>query len=94
MVVVGYRQLMSGPAVDRAPQLDHQRRIGIELSHDDAARLGIAAGDRVTIEHGGRTATGPAAVSRRLRPGVVRLATRLPYVGPGRVSTAEEPADA
>jgi anaerobic selenocysteine-containing dehydrogenase len=95
VIVVGYRQLMSGPAVARAPHLVHQRRIAIELAHDDAARLGVAAGDQVSVEHGGRTATGPASVSRRLRPGVVRLATGLPYVGPGTVRAAVEgPADA
>ena len=95
VTVVGYRQLMSGPAVDRAPQLDHQRRTAIELAHEDAARLGVATGDQVAVEYGGRTVTGPAAVSRRLHPGVARLATRLPYVGPGRVTAAvREPADA
>ena len=38
----------------------------------------------------------PALVQRRLRTGVVRLATAVPYVGPGELAAAapEEPADA
>jgi anaerobic selenocysteine-containing dehydrogenase len=92
--VVGYRELMAGPAIDRAPHLHFQRRTGIELSHDDARDLGIAAGDRVSVEFGGRTVSGPAVVSRRLRRHTVRLATRVPYLGPGRVSLAPEEPDA
>ena len=92
--VVGYRELMAGPAVDRAPHLHFQRRTGIELSHDDARDLGIAAGDRVSVEFGGRTVSGPAVVSRRLRRHTVRLATRVPYVGAGSVSPAVEEPDA
>src|SRR6185437_14635535 len=49
--VVGYRELMAGPSVERAPQLHFQRRIGIELSHDDARDLGIAAGDPVSVKY-------------------------------------------
>ncbi len=43
-----------------------------------------------------RTASGPAIASRRLRPGTVRMAQRVPYVGPATVAAdpAEEPADA
>jgi NADH-quinone oxidoreductase subunit G len=94
VLVVGYRQLMDGPAIEHTPPLQFQRRLGIELAHDDALDLGIAAGDQVTVEHGGRTTTGPAVVSRRLSRGVVRLATRVPYVGPGRVAPVVEPVDA
>jgi NADH-quinone oxidoreductase subunit G len=92
--VVGYRELMAGRAVDRAPHLHFQRRTGIELSHDDARDLGIAAGDRVSVEFGGRTVSGPAVVSRRLRRHTVRLAARVPYVGAGSVSPAVEEPDA
>jgi NADH-quinone oxidoreductase subunit G len=90
VLVTGYRQLLAGPAADRAPHLLFQRRTAIELAHDDATELGVAAGDRVTVDYGGRSLTGPAVVSRRLRPGVVRLATRIPYVGRGRVAPAVE----
>ncbi|MGN6379082.1 MAG: molybdopterin-dependent oxidoreductase, partial [Gaiellales bacterium] len=95
VLVAGYRQLLAGPAADRSPHLHFQRRRGIELSHDDAVSLEVASGDQVTVEYGGRSVTGPAVVSRRLRAGVVRLATRVPYVGPGTVTpAAEEGADA
>ena len=90
VLVAGYRQLLAGPAAERAPHLQFQRRTAIELAHDDATELGVAAGDRVTVEYGGRSVTGPAVVSRRLHPGVVRLATRIPYVGRGRVAPAAE----
>ena len=96
IVVVGYRQLMSGVEVDHAEQLEFQRRHSIELAHDDAQSLGVATGDRVTASWKGGSATGPALVNRRLRTGVVRLATAVPHVGPGSVAAAEPeaPADA
>jgi anaerobic selenocysteine-containing dehydrogenase len=85
---------MSGAAVDHSPVLHFQRRGGIEISHDDAQRLGVATGDRVEVAYEGRTVTAAAVVQRRLRPGVVRLATALPYVGPGELRAAQEPSDA
>ncbi|HYX85190.1 MAG TPA: 2Fe-2S iron-sulfur cluster-binding protein [Gaiellales bacterium] len=93
-VVVGYRQLMSGPAVDTSPELHFQRRAGVEISHADAESLGIAAGDRVRVSYDGGSHEGAAIVLRRLRPGVVRVATRTPYVGPGAVEPAPEGGDA
>ena len=45
-VVVGYRELMSGAAVDHTPQLQFQRRRGIEIAHADAERLGLATGEQ------------------------------------------------
>jgi NADH-quinone oxidoreductase subunit G len=95
IVVVGYRQLMSGPSVDHAPVLHFQRRTGIEISHDDAQRIGVATGDRVEVRFGDQTRTGAAVVQRRLRAGVVRLAADVPYVGPGDlIRGAEETAGA
>ena len=94
-IVVGYRQLMSGPTVEGAPALHFQRRNGIEISHDDAQQIGVATGDRVEVSFAGASLTGAALVQRRLRPGVVRLATAVPYVGPGELRAApEEAADA
>jgi NADH-quinone oxidoreductase subunit G len=94
-VVVGYRELMSGAAVDHTPQLQFQRRRGIEIAHADAERLGLATGERIEVTVDGRTHTGPALVQRRLRPGVVRLPARIAYVGPGTVRVAPaEAADA
>ncbi|MDX6591144.1 MAG: NADH-quinone oxidoreductase subunit [Gaiellales bacterium] len=88
-VAVGYRQLMSGQAVDHAPVLHFQRRIGIEIAHDDAQRLGVATGDRVEVTWDGGSAAGPAVVQRRLRNGVVRFAADVPYVGPCKVRAAD-----
>jgi anaerobic selenocysteine-containing dehydrogenase len=87
-VVVGYRELMSGPAVDHTPGLHFQRRVGIEIAHSDAETLGVATGDPIQVTHDGHTATGPAVVQRGLRPGVVRLPARVPHVGPGSVAAA------
>ncbi len=68
----------------------------IEIAHADAERLAVATGDRIEVMVDGRTHTGPALVQRALRPGVVRLPTRIPHVGPGsvRVAPAEAAADA
>ena len=91
-VVVGYRELMSGAAVDHSPALHFQRRTGIEISHDDAQRLGVKPGDRVRVTYDGGEHEGAAIVLRRLRPGVVRVAARRPYVGPGTVVVAPSEA--
>jgi hypothetical protein len=52
----------------------------------------------VTSTWKGGSQTGPALVNRRLRSGVVRLATAVPHVGPGSIAAADpepqEPADA
>ena len=94
-IVVGYRQLMSGPTVEGAPALHFQRRSGIEISHGDAQQIGVATGDRVEVRFAGASLPGAALVQRRLRPGVVRLATAVPYVGPGELrAEPEETADA
>jgi predicted molibdopterin-dependent oxidoreductase YjgC len=93
-IVVGYRQLMSGAAVDHSPVLHFQRRAGIEIAHDDAQSLGVATGDRVEVAYDGHSVTGAAIVLRRLRPGVVRMAAALPYIGPGELRAAQEPGDA
>ena len=88
--MVGYRQLMSGTAVDNAPALHFQQRIGIEIAHEDAQDLGVATGDRLTVDYQSGSITGPAVVLRSLRQGVVRLATPVPYIGPGTVKAALE----
>jgi NADH-quinone oxidoreductase subunit G len=89
MVAVGYRQLMSGPVVDRNPQLHFQRRLGIELNPADALALGVESGDPVKVTVSGREQTGPALVRPGLRPGVVRLAARVPFVLPATVEPIE-----
>src|SRR5262249_43017465 len=90
MIVVGYRQLMSGPTVEHTPALEFQRRHGIEIAHGDAQALGIATGDRVEVSFGPEVAVGAAIVQRRLLAGVVRLPTPVPYVGPGALRAAPE----
>jgi anaerobic selenocysteine-containing dehydrogenase len=87
--VVAYRQLHSGSAADHADVLHFQRRRGIELSHDDAASLGVATGDQVRVRYAGRAVDGPVVVNRRLRVGVVRLAAPVPYTGSGSVSAED-----
>jgi NADH-quinone oxidoreductase subunit G len=89
MVAVGYRQLMSGAAVDRNPKLHFQRRRGVELNAEDAAALGVANGDPVRVSVQGREHTGPAIVRSGLRRGVVRLAVRVPFVLPATVEAIE-----
>jgi NADH-quinone oxidoreductase subunit G len=91
-VVVGYRELMSGASVDHSPALHFQRRSGIEISHDDAQALGVKTGDRVRVSYEGGEHEGAAVVLRRLRPGVVRVAARRPYVGSGTVAAVEPEA--
>ncbi len=92
-VVVGYRQLMSGAAVEHTEALHFQRRLGIEIAFTDAEAIGVATGDRVQVTVDGRTETGPALVQRGLRPGVVRIPARIPHVGPGSVAAAPAEAD-
>jgi NADH-quinone oxidoreductase subunit G len=94
--LIAYRELMSGAGPDHSPELHFQKRIGIEINHDDAEKLRVATGDRITVSFDGRSASGPAIASRRLRPGTVRMAQRVPYVGPATVVAAplEEGANA
>jgi NADH-quinone oxidoreductase subunit G len=91
--VVRYHSLFSGAAVERVPELQFQRPAPeVELSHADAQSRGISTGDEVTVSSNGTSRSLRARVNRRLRPGVVRLATehaegledRVEIVGRGR----------
>ena len=94
IVVVGYRQLMSGAEVDHAEQLDFQRRRSIELPTTTPSRWASPPATAYR-ELEGRLGDRPGAVNRRLRTGVVRLATAVPHVGPGTSPPpSEAPADA
>jgi NADH-quinone oxidoreductase subunit G len=84
-VVVGYRQLMAGPAVDEVPALQFQRRSAIEVAAADADRLGVATGDAVTVSFDGTSVSGPAVVQRRLRAGVVRAPAAATFVREGEL---------
>jgi NADH-quinone oxidoreductase subunit G len=71
--LVPYRALFSGPAVERIPELEFQRPAAqLELSRDDAQKLGIANGDEVTVRSNGTSLQLRARVSRQLARGVVR----------------------
>ena len=73
--VVRYRPLFSGAAVERVPELQFQRpEPEVELALADARSRGITTGDAVTVSSNGTSAALRASVSRRLRPGVVRIA--------------------
>jgi NADH-quinone oxidoreductase subunit G len=72
--LVRYRPLFSGPAVERAPELEFQRaEAEAELSVSDARARGIHGGDEITLRSNGTSVTLRARLSRELRPGVVRV---------------------
>jgi NADH-quinone oxidoreductase subunit G len=70
-----YRPLFAGPAVERVPELQFQRpQKVVELSAQDAQRLGIATGEEVDVRSNGTSARLRVSVNRRLVAGVVRVA--------------------
>jgi len=74
--LVTYRPLFSGPAVERVTELQFQRPgAEIELSPDDAKKLGIEAGSRVNVRSNGTSVALRARLNRRLVAGVARVAT-------------------
>jgi NADH-quinone oxidoreductase subunit G len=86
---IGRRPLFSGAAVARTERLAFQRRDEIVLAHEDARRLGIAAGETVAMRHEAGTTTGVARLSRTIAPGVVRFAwDGAPVDGPCSVEGA------
>jgi NADH dehydrogenase/NADH:ubiquinone oxidoreductase subunit G len=73
--VLAYRPLFSGPAVERTPELQFQRRSGeIELARADARARGIRTGDAVTVTSNGTSRELRARLSSDVRAGAVRLA--------------------
>jgi len=71
-----YRPLFSGPAVARVPELQFQRPAAeIELSPDDARKLGIEPGSTVDVCSNGTSFALRARVNRKLVAGVARVAT-------------------
>ncbi len=74
--LVRYHALFSGPAVERVPQLQFQRPAPeVELAYDDAATREIAAGETVHVSSNGTSKELRARLSRKLRSGVVRVAS-------------------
>lgn len=72
-----YRSLFSGPAVERVEKIQFQRPYAeVELSHADAGPRGIRTGDGViAVSANGTSRELTARVNRRLRAGVVRVAS-------------------
>ena len=75
LALLTYRPLFSGPAVERVEALQFQRpQAELELSRADADLRGIATGDAVLAVGFAASRALLARVTRRLRPGVVRIA--------------------
>ncbi len=69
-----YKPLFSGPAVERTPELEFQRRDGeVELAAADAKRLKIETGDKVTVSSNGTSRSLRARIARDLPAGTVRV---------------------
>jgi NADH dehydrogenase/NADH:ubiquinone oxidoreductase subunit G len=69
-----FKPLFSGPAVERTPELDFQRRDGeVELSPDDARKRRIGTGDEVTVSSNGASLKLRARIASDLPPGTVRI---------------------
>jgi NADH dehydrogenase/NADH:ubiquinone oxidoreductase subunit G len=69
-----FKPLFSGPAVERTPELDFQRRDGeVELARADAQARKIADGDTVRVSSNGTSVTLRARIARDLPPGAVRI---------------------
>jgi predicted molibdopterin-dependent oxidoreductase YjgC len=75
--LLAYRPLFSGPAVERVEKIQFQRPYAeLELSHADAEPRGIRTGDGVVaVSPNGTSRALTARVNRRLRAGVVRVAS-------------------
>ena len=81
--LIAPRPLMSGAAVERTAALVHQRSAWVQLARDDAHRLGLVEGDLASVEHSTGRHTGAVRISRRQRPGTVRINWRGPITGSG-----------
>jgi len=69
-----YKPLFSGPAVERTPELQFQRRDGeIELSRADGRERKIADGDLVRVSSNGTSVTLRARIARDVPEGAVRI---------------------
>jgi NADH-quinone oxidoreductase subunit G len=90
LMLVRYKPLFSGPAVERVPELQFQRpEPEVELSEQDAKRRKIGNGELVTVSHNGTSLQLRARVSRSLRAGIVRIASEHAGDLGGRVEVAK-----
>jgi anaerobic selenocysteine-containing dehydrogenase len=70
-----YRPLFSGAAVERVPELQFQRPPReLELSAEDAQRLGVGRGEPINVRSNGTSVELRARINKRLRAGTVRIA--------------------
>ena len=75
LVLVAYRPLFSGAAVDRTPELQFQRPDPeVEISPADAKARGIRNGATVRVSSNGTSVELRARISRELAAGTVRVA--------------------
>jgi NADH-quinone oxidoreductase subunit G len=95
--LVPYRTLFSGAAVERVPELQFQRpRPEVEISREDARRLGVSSGDEVTVRSNGTSVQLRARVSRAVRKGVARAPVEHAggIVGPVEIAKDSRAPDA
>ena len=72
--LVSYRPLFSGPAIERIPELQFQRPGSeIELSADDAKKIGAQAGSTLQVRSNGTSVELRVRVNRKLVKGVARI---------------------
>jgi predicted molibdopterin-dependent oxidoreductase YjgC len=89
--LVAYKPLFSGAAVERVPELQFQRpQAEVEVSDEDARRLGLATGDAVRLSAGDAAATLRVRVSSKVRTGIARAPQEHVNGLQGRVEIAAE----
>ncbi len=75
-----------GSMTRRTPSAEIVSSDDLELHPDDAARLGVADGERVTVESRWGRTTVPATVTGRVTPGTCFLAFHFPESGTNKVT--------
>jgi NADH dehydrogenase/NADH:ubiquinone oxidoreductase subunit G len=87
--LVTYKPLFSGPAVERVSELEFQRpEPHVELTPDDAQRLGVLNGQEVTVRSNGTSVQLRARLAEDLSRGAARIAEDFAAGLEGRVEVA------